>query len=329
MLINVIGGSGFIGTRLCSLLIKTSKPFKIFDKSPSKSFPEQTLIGDVRSKKDLRKNISQESIIINLAAEHRDDVQPISLYEEVNAQGAKNICDIAEEKKIKTIIFTSSVAVYGFAIVGTDESGEINPFNDYGRTKYEAENIYRVWQATEPTKRKLVIVRSTVVFGEKNRGNVYNLLNQIATNRFVMIGDGSNVKSMTYVENITSFIEYSLKFNSGVHVFNFIDEPNLTMNRLVSHVKSILGRPEKIVFRLPYIIGLKIGKVFDLFAALTGKKYTISSIRVKKFCSNSAFKTNVSKTGFIPPVSLEEGLKKTVQYEFLDDHEHDEVFFSE
>jgi nucleoside-diphosphate-sugar epimerase len=52
------------------------------------------------------------------------------------------------------------------------------------------------------------MIRPTVVFGEQNRGNVYNLLKQVASGKFVMIGDGSNRKSMAYVENVDSFIEY-------------------------------------------------------------------------------------------------------------------------
>jgi nucleoside-diphosphate-sugar epimerase len=70
------------------------------------------------------------------------------------------------------IIFTSTVAVYGFAKIGTEESGKIAPFNDYGRTKYEAEEVFKAWQAEAPEERTLVIIRPTVVFGEQNRGNV-------------------------------------------------------------------------------------------------------------------------------------------------------------
>jgi len=57
-----------------------------------------------------------------------------------------------------------------------DESGEPNYFNDYGRTKYLAEQVYKEWQAEDPENRSLVIVRPTVIFGEGNRGNVYNLV---------------------------------------------------------------------------------------------------------------------------------------------------------
>lgn len=51
---------------------------------------------------------------MNLAAEHRDDVRPISLYDEVNVGGAQNVCVAANELGIEHIILTSSVSIYGF-----------------------------------------------------------------------------------------------------------------------------------------------------------------------------------------------------------------------
>ena len=75
-------------------------------------------------------------------------------------------------------------------------------------------------------KKTLVIIRPTVVFGEGNRGNVFNLMNQIAKNRFMMVGSGTNRKSMAYVENVAAFLEYSLSFQSGLHVHNYVDKPD-------------------------------------------------------------------------------------------------------
>jgi nucleoside-diphosphate-sugar epimerase len=328
--INVIGGSGFIGTRLVRRLrSKEQLAVQITDKAPSKLHPDLVTLGDVRSVEQLRTSIASGSVIVNLAAEHRDDVRPLSLYEEVNVGGAKNICTVAREKGVQTIIFTSTVAVYGFALIGTDESGKIAPFNDYGRTKYEAELVFKAWQAEAPTERTLVIIRPTVVFGEQNRGNVYNLLRQIASGKFVMVGNGENRKSMAYVENVAAFIEYSMSFRPGVHIYNFIDKPDFTMNNLVANINRILGRPEKIGFRLPFAVGYMIGKGFDLVAALTGKRFAISSIRVKKFCANSVYNTAIDQTGFVPPVPLEKALAQTVRYEFMESNEHEGVFYTE
>jgi nucleoside-diphosphate-sugar epimerase len=331
MIVNIIGGSGFIGTRLARRLIGGAKldNVKIFDKSQSKMWGNLVSLGDVRSIEQLRASILEKSIIINLAAEHRDDVRPLSLYDDVNVGGAHNICTVAREKGVQIIIFTSTVAVYGFAPIGTDECGQIAPFNDYGRTKYEAEQVFKTWQAEAPNERTLVIIRPTVVFGEQNRGNVYNLLRQIALGKFVMVGSGENRKSMAYVENVAAFIEYAMGFKPGVHIYNFIDKPDFTMNSLVANVNCILGRSEKIGFRLPFAVGFLIGKGFDLVAALTGKRFAISSIRVKKFCANSVYNTAIDQTGFVPPVPLEQALAQTVRYEFIESHEHEGVFYTE
>ena len=328
--INVVGGSGFIGSRLVRRLSSREDLIvQITDKVQSKSHPDLVKLGDVRLVEQLRQSISAGSVIVNLAAEHRDNVRPLSLYNEVNVGGAKNICIVAREKSVKTIIFTSSVAVYGFAPIGTNEHGKIAPFNDYGSTKFEAEQVFKTWQAEAPKERTLVIIRPTVVFGEQNRGNVYNLLKQIASGRFVMVGHGQNRKSMTYVENVCAFIEYAIGFKPGVHIYNFIDKPDFTLTSLVASVNDILGRSKKTRLRLPFSIGLLIGKAFDLAAALTGKQFAISSIRVKKFCADSVYNSAAEQTGFIPPVRLEEALAQTVRYEFIESHEHEGVFYTE
>lgn len=325
--INIVGGSGFIGSRLSKKFKSIGLDFKIVDKKISNEFPCRTSIADVRNFNEILNSVSGD-IIINLAAEHRDDVNPKVLYDEVNVEGAKVICDVAEEKGINNIIFTSSVAVYGFAPIGTDESGKINYFNDYGRTKYEAEQVYKKWQAKDPEKRTLVIIRPTVVFGEQNRGNVYNLFKQIESGRFVMIGNGLNRKSMAYVENVVAFLEYSLNFGPGVHLYNYVDKPDFNMNTLVEKVNSTLGRNYNKNIKIPFFLGYLIGISFDLIAALTNKKLHISSIRIKKFCSDTSFNTSIDSTGFIRPCSLEEGLISTVKYEFID-KKSGEVFYSE
>jgi GlcNAc-P-P-Und epimerase len=329
MFIDVVGGSGFIGTCLCKRFVRSGKPFQILDKAPSLAFPDQAVLADVRSLDELRAHVAEGAALINLAAEHRDDVRPLSLYDEVNVGGARNLCTVAREKHVNTIVFTSTVAVYGFAPLGTDESGTIAPFNDYGRTKFEAEQVFRAWQAEAPAERTLVILRPTVVFGEQNRGNVYNLLRQMASGRFVMVGRGENRKSMAYVENVAAFIEYSLGFAPGVHVYNYIDKPDFSMNGLVARVNRMLGRPERIRVRLPYALGYVIGKGFDVVAAITGKRFAISAIRVKKFCANSVYNTAIEQTGFVPPVPLEVALEQTVRHEFLEDHSGENVFYTE
>jgi nucleoside-diphosphate-sugar epimerase len=98
-----------------------------------------------------------------------------------------------------------------------------------------AEDVYRQWREKDPENRSLIIVRPTVVFGEGNRGNVYNLLNQINSGAFAMIGNGKNKKSMAYVENLAAFLVKCIESDEKYAVYNYVDTPDFTMNELVSH----------------------------------------------------------------------------------------------
>ncbi|MGP4910106.1 NAD-dependent epimerase/dehydratase family protein [Hafnia alvei] len=317
--IAIIGGSGFIGSRLASLFEVNNLPFIIIDIKESALFNDKYRYGDVTKPSTLEQGLHDCSIIINLAAEHKDNVNPISLYYDVNVQGAKNVCDAAEKLGIKHIVFTSSVAVYGFVEKETGEDGEFHPFNDYGKSKLEAEHVYDAWQAKD-AERTLVTIRPTVVFGENNRGNVYNLFRQIASGKFLMIGPGNNQKSMAYVENIASFLKFATTFDSGRHVFNYIDKPDFTMNELTDVICTALHRKKNNI-RIPYAVGIAGGYCLDILSKITGKEFPVSCIRVKKFCARTQFKSNsITATGFKPPVTLEQGIANTVRHEFLEKH---------
>ena len=317
MKICIIGGSGFIGTDLAKKIKeKENDSFYIIDKNNSEYFPNVTKKIDIRSKNNLADQIDQNSIIINLAAEHKDNVRPVSLYHDVNVTGAHNICYAAVKNNITKIIFTSTCAVYGNTKKATDENGEISLKSEYAKSKYEAEQIYKSWQMESPNTRSLVIIRPTVVFGISNRGNVFNMFNQINKNRFFIIGNGKNHKSMAYIENVSSFIYHCLSLAPGCHVYNYVDKPDYSMNELYNEVSQSLKKI-KIKIKIPFFIGIAVGKLFDLLSKISRKKFTISSVRVKKFCSNTIFDSSAHRTGFKPPFSLQDGLKKTIKKEFL------------
>ncbi len=325
--IGIIGGSGFIGTRLAQRLYEANLNFKIYDlKEPYSKYTYEYLNVSESSSLNI---ISECDEIINLSAEHKDDIRPKRRYDDVNVLGAINICESCRKYGIKKIIFTSSVAVYGFAPENTDESGEPNYFNDYGRTKYLAEKVYRKWQAEDPKNRCLVIVRPTVIFGEGNRGNVYNLLKQINSRKFIMFGNGKNKKSMAYVDNVAAFLEYCLSFKPGLHTYNYIDKPDFDMNTLVSEARKTLFGKNNVGFRLPAFLGVGIGYLADLFTKITGKSLSVSGVRVRKFMSTTQFISSVSESDFIPPVNLKEALESTLRYEFIEDNSDKQTFETE
>ena len=325
--ITVIGGSGFVGTNLCRQLQLMQQDFEIIDIKVSNKFSDKCKYGDVRDIQSLRDGISGD-LIINLAAVHRDNAPDTSEYHRTNVDGAKNIISVCNEMGIHKIIFTSTVAVYGFATPGTDETGIIKPFNKYGRTKFEAEECFRAWQ--REGNNSLIIVRPTVIFGEGNRGNVFNLLNQIALGRFVMIGRGENKKSMAYIANVVAFLEACIETNQRYGLYNYVDTPNLKINELVELVRNKLHNKTGTGIQVPYLLALFFGNLADLVSIIVKRNFLISSIRVKKFASSTEFlSSKASLNDFQAPYELREGLLRTLESEFISPSPDREIFFTE
>ena len=327
MKILIIGGSGFVGSRLLSEV--DTSVFVNFDKNQSPFFPSITTIGDVRDQHMLDAALVGVDYVVLLAAEHRDDVSPTSLYYDVNVEGTAKVLRAMDKNNVKNLFFTSSVAVYGLNKDNPDENHAIDPFNHYGKSKWQAEEVIKTWYDQNPESKSITIVRPTVIFGERNRGNVYNLLRQISSGKFMMIGKGVNKKSMAYVGNVVAFIKDAIqKSTTGYQVYNYVDSPDFTMNELVSQVEISLNKKIPSL-KMPYFIGMGIGYVFDLLAKITFKKMTISSVRVKKFCARTQFDATKVHQTFKAPYSLSEGLDKTLKFEFVEESNSDIVFFTE
>lgn len=331
MKITLIGASGFVGTRLIENLIDhTAHHLVNVDKQQSYFFSEMTTIANVLDQELMNRLLKDQDLVVLLAAEHRDDVTPKSLYYDVNVQGMKNVLAAMDLNNVKRIVFFSSVAVYGLNKKNPNEEHPKDPFNDYGKTKWMAEQVLQEWYSSHP-ECNVNIVRPTVIFGERNRGNVYNLLKQISSGKFLMVGNGNNKKSMAYVGNVVNFVRFLIDNKStGYEVYNYIDKPDVTMNELVGHVSDVLKKNIPAT-HFPYWMGMMGGYCFDLLAKIAKKKLMVSSVRVKKFCATTQFDSSKAmSSGYIPVYTLKEGFARTLNYEFVEKrNENDITFLSE
>lgn len=329
MKITLIGGSGFVGTRLIDLLKQGGAELLNIDKQQSHFFPQLTEIGDVRDKERLVQLLRGTDVVVLLAAEHRDDISPVSLYYDVNVGGMRNTLEAMEANGVKRIVFTSSVAIYGLNKKNPNEEHEKAPFNHYGKSKWQAEQLLQEWYKEHPDW-NVNILRPTVIFGERNRGNVYNLLHQIACGKFFMVGNGENRKSMAYIGNIVAFIQFLMNSRKeGYEAYNYVDKPDFSMNELVNHVRDVLKKHIPGT-HFPYWLGMLGGYGFDILAFVMHKKLTISSVRVKKFCATTQFDSfKALRTGFKAPYTLGEGLARTLEFEFVHPREDSITFKSE
>jgi hypothetical protein len=121
---------------------------------------------------------------------------------------------------------------------------------------------------------------------------------------------------MAYVGNVAAFLAHTLSLPAGVHIFNYVDGPDMNTRDLVEHVNHYLQTGRRIP-KIPMSAAVACGHAFDLLARLSGRTFPVSAIRVRKFCASTQFRADrVAESGFVAPFSLQEGLARAIALEF-------------
>lgn len=308
------GGSGFIGSHFHEV-VENDKIINLDLLKPKWELKSTYEKGDIRLKDSVDEILSRHSCdtIINLAAEHKDFGLAREDYFRTNELGTQVLCDAASKYGINTFVFYSSVAVYGNNQTPSTVEMEPNPNMPYGASKLAGEAILKKWAAEDP-KRKVLIMRPALVYGERNVANMYRLIDQINKGRYFHIGKGDNVKSIAYVRNIVDATLYLIKdLEPGVNIYNYSDSPQLTSRQIAETIASALKKKNPIT--LPYSLVTAMGLPFDLAIKVTGKDLPISTSRIKKFCTETYHKAEkVTTIGFEPKHSNVEGLQNMVAW---------------
>lgn len=310
----VTGGSGFLGTHLVERLLDDGYTVRVLDPVAPPDPRVEHFVGRLDDVDVLNRALRDVTTVFHLAAEHADDVSPRSRYYTVNVDGTRAVLDACTRNGVKRVVFTSTVAVYGMQLDGADEDAPTVPFNDYGASKLQAEQLVAQW-TDDGLERHAVIVRPSVIIGPGNRGNVHNLFDQVRRRGPLVIGDGSNYKSMAYVDNVADFLVHCADTNARQAIFNYADKPDLSTRELVALAAPVLGHPGP-VRHLPYALALVIGYAFDVVGKVTGRRFAVSAVRVRKFCASSVVDAaRAHASGFAPRRGLVDGVRAMLAHE--------------
>lgn len=308
------GGSGFIGRHFHNAV--PNNQLTVLDLNrPDFQNGSKVVQGDIRKLEDIRRALEGDSVtsIISLAAKHHDFGIGHDEYFDTNEGGTATLCTAADEFGISEITFYSSVAVYGVREEISSESTVPEPDSPYGASKLAGEKILVEWAKKDP-KRKVLIIRPTVVFGPNNKANMYNLIRQVDSRLYFHLGKADNVKSIAYVENLVdATLVLKQKMAPGVSIYNYSDEPQLTARQISETIAGALGK--KIHFTIPRRLGIAAGIPFDLAIKITGRNFPISTSRIRKLGTQTLHSAKkIVSEGYSPRYTTVEGLKKMVEW---------------
>ena len=314
----VTGGSGFIGAHFCHVFKERGDEIVILDLiEPSADIPHDRFVqGDIRDEVAVREALEGCDEILHLAAAHHDFGIEERTYFDVNENGSHIITGVMDEFGIRRITFYSTAAVYGSAIPPLSEETPPQPESFYGKSKLAGERVLEEW-VQQGDGRRCLVIRPTVTYGANNFANMYSLLRQIDKGRFFFASGSSNIKSLSYIENIADATLFLMDKDdlSAFEVFNYIDKPDLTSVEIAESCYTSLGK--KIPrLRIPMWILLLGAIPFDIIIALTGKNLPVSTPRIRKlFVDQTKFEAQkIIDAGFKAEASVRDGIERTAAW---------------
>uniref|UniRef100_UPI0040474606 UDP-glucose 4-epimerase family protein n=1 Tax=Yoonia sp. TaxID=2212373 RepID=UPI0040474606 len=245
--------------------------------------------------------------VIHLAARvhvmHDTEINPLTAFRAVNVDGTLNLARQAAAAGVKRFVFVSSVKVNGESTSpgrAFTESDAANPRDAYGQSKHEAEQGLR--QLGTDTGMEVVIIRPPLVYGPGVKANFAALMRAVQRGWPLPLGAVHNQRSLVALDNLVDFIVTCITHPQAANqTFLVSDGQDLSTTELVRGMAQAAGVPARL---LPVPVwALQAG------ASLLGK-----GDAVQRLCGN--LQVDVSKArsllGWVPPVSVEESLRRAV-----------------
>lgn len=261
----VIGGTGFIGTKLVKLLIDRDMKVRVLSRSPNPPLPEvvageesidlwhhpnvELIQGNLENLETVKNCMEGCSYLFHLAGYAKNWAPDISTFEKINVDGMRNVFAIAKELGIERTVWTSTIVTFGptrKGEIGDENMPRITPmyYTEYEQTKAIAEKEALEWAAEGFS---VVIVNPTRVYGpgKLTEGNAVAQL----------IDDYDRGKAPVLL-------------NAGVNIGNYVLVDDVAMGHILAMEHGRIGER--------YILGgenASLGAFLKMIDKISGKKH--------------------------------------------------------
>jgi len=305
----ITGAGGFIGSHLTERLVELKANVKCFvrynsrsewgylEKLPADAKGEISVFsGDLKDPDAVRSAVKDVEVIFHLAAlisipysymNPRDAV-------ETNVLGTLNVLNAARESGVKRVVHTSTSEVYGTArYVPIDEDHPLQGQSPYSASKIGADKIAESFYLSYNLP--VAIIRPFNTYGPRQsaRAVIPTIVTQALTNKKIYLGALTPTRDLTYVSDVVEgFIKVAECNRCLGEVVNIGSNFEITISELAEKILSLVGKKTKIV--------------------LDKKRLRPEKSEVERlWCNNKKAKRLL---GWEPRISLDEGLKNTIEW---------------
>ncbi len=310
----VTGATGFVG----SCLVKRLKERKdLIIRSMSRTGGEEDpdiefFNADLSETAKLEQAVRGVDVVYHLAGMLGKWGVPKETYYRINGQGTEDLLQACLRERLKQFIYLSSAGVLGPNIRNADESFPRNPSNVYEQTKAEAE--VRVLEYHRRNGLPVTIIRPEFLYGPKDK-HVLGLFQALKRRRFFLINQGESLLHPTYIDDLIEVLcRVLLDPAVNGRIYLVAGERSVSVREFTGMISHCL-RSAPCELSVPASVALILAVASETVGRGTGIIPILTQSRVKFFSESRSYNTLLARRelGF-RPLSLEQGIRKTIQW---------------
>ena len=228
-------------------------------------------------------------------------------YQKGNFENTCRVFEAFNQSSARKFIFLSSIKAVADQATGLiTENTKPEPGTPYGRSKRMAEK--HILSSAKADK-KIYLLRPCMIHGPENKGNL-NLLDKLVQKGIPYpLGLFQNQRSFLSIDNLLFVVDHLLTTDVKSGVYNLADDGFLDTKELVCLLANANGKKPRI-WNWPIGMVKSLAKLGDLLN-LPLNQQSLGKLTESYQVSNKKIKDAI---GAPLPVSMEEGLKKTIAH---------------
>jgi nucleoside-diphosphate-sugar epimerase len=301
----VTGAGGFVGSAVCSEMERRGMDHVPAVRSGRNG--RYSVIGDIGPDTGWRDALRGCDAVLHVAARvhQMNDTasDAMALYRSVNVDGTINLARQAEAAGVRRFVFVSSVKVNGEASVGKPFSADDipSPTDAYGLSKWEAEQQLL---AMPRSSMEIAIVRPPLVYGPGVRANFLQLMKIVRLGFPLPFGAIDSARSLVGIDNLVDFLILCLHHPGAAEkTWMISDQRDVRLPELVRMIAAAMGKPARLLPVPPWLLTTGAG--------LIGKMPMMRRLTDPLLVDA---RPATLKLAWLPPVTMETGIRRTVQH---------------
>jgi 2-alkyl-3-oxoalkanoate reductase len=319
----VTGATGFLGGRLVERLSSEGLTVRATTRLMSRvrALPGIEWVQcDLGNADELRRALAGIDTVFHCAALAG---APGSLeeYEEANVNGTVRLAGLAAESGARTLVYLSSLSVYGMPPDGNGNLDETAPYDEravdrgvYTQSKLAADRALLSTAGGNGSPR-VVVLRAGTIYGPGEKLPVGRLELGRLGGRPIVAGGERVPMPLTHVDNLIDAMRAAAETEGpSPRVYNVVDSAKTDQGEISRTLRRITGERVRPLF-LPYGLVWTLMLGVDVLTLARRHKLGTARFRLKRTLADMRFDCASARAelGWQPRVSLEEGLAQVLE----------------